>query len=125
MYSAHFAVKKGGTLIFVTPSPEKISSQHPEIMDIGYRCGFGRIEKLVASGRLSKVVAANIWAGNEITRHCDVIIVSNGISKKEAQAIGFGWAKTPQQGLNEALKKQGKDAKINLLCGASKIICRV
>ncbi|MGA2915802.1 MAG: nickel-dependent lactate racemase [Sedimentisphaerales bacterium] len=125
MYSAHFAVKKGGTLIFVTPSPEKISSQHPEIIDIGYKCGFEQIEKLVGAGRLSKVVAANVWAGNEITQHCQVIIVSGGISKKETQTIGFDWAASPQHALAEAMKRHGKDAKINVLCGASKIICQV
>lgn len=124
MYSAHFAVKKSGTLIFVTPSPEKISSQHPEIMEIGYKCSFERIEKLVAAGRLSKVVAANIWAGNEITQHCRVIIVSSGISRKEAQMIGFDWADNPQHALAEAIKKHSNNAKINILCGASKIICR-
>ena len=36
LYSAHFAVKKGGTLIFVSPCPEGVSSQHPEITQIGY-----------------------------------------------------------------------------------------
>ncbi|MGB8226758.1 MAG: nickel-dependent lactate racemase [Sedimentisphaerales bacterium] len=125
MYSAHFAVKKGGTLIFATPSPEKISSQHPEIMDIGYKCGFEQIEKLVGTGKLSKVVAANVWAGNEITQHCQVIIISSGISKKEAQTIGFDWAGSPQQVLAEATNKHGDNAKINILCGASKIICQV
>ena len=125
IYSAHFAVKKGGTLIFITPSPEKISSQHPEIMDIGYKGGFAQIEKLVAEDKLSKVVAANMWAGNEITQHCRVVLVSSGISEKEAQTIGFDWASSPQQALAEAMKRHGKDAKINVLCGASKIICQV
>jgi nickel-dependent lactate racemase len=124
MYSAHFAVKKGGTLIFVTPGTEKISSQHPEIMDIGYKCGFEQIEKLVASERLSKVVAANMWAGNEITQHCQTVLVSGGISKKEAQTIGFNWADSPQQALADAMKRHGNDAKISVLCGASKIICQ-
>ena len=125
LYSAHFAVKKGGTLIFVTPSPEGISSQHPEIIDIGYKTGHEHIEKLVADGRLSKVVAANLWVGNEILQNSDVIFVSKGISEKDAKAMGFDWAANPADALKAALKKHGKDAKISVLCGASKIICQV
>jgi hypothetical protein len=66
-----------------------------------------------------------VWAGNEITQHCQVIIVSGGISRKEAQTIGFDWAGSPQQALAEAMRKYSRDAKINILCGASKIICQV
>ena len=125
LYSAHFAVRKGGTLIFVTPSSEGISSQHPEIVEIGYKTGHEQIKRLVADGRLSKVVAANLWVGNEILQNSDVIFVTQGISAKDTRAMGFGWAANPNDALKSTLKKHGKDAKISVLCGASKIICHV
>ncbi len=125
LYSAHFAVKKGGTLIFVTPCPEGVSSQHPEIIEIGYKTGHRQIENLVAEGKLSKVVAANLWVGNEILQNNTVCFVTRGISKKDIKAMGFQWAANPADALKAALKKHGKDAKISVLCGASKIICQV
>jgi len=125
LYSAHFAVKKGGTLIFVTPCPEGVSSQHPEIIEIGYKTGHKQIEKLVADSRLSKVVAANLWVGNEILQNNAVYFVTRGISEKDTEAMGFQWAANPVEALKAALKRHGKDAKISVLCGASKIICQV
>ena len=124
LYSAHFAVRKGGTLIFITPSPEGVSSQHPEIIEIGYRTGHEQIKRLVADGRLSKVVAANLWVGNEILQNSDVIFVTNGISEKDITMMGFQWAANPDSALKAAIKKHRRDAKISILCGASKIICQ-
>jgi nickel-dependent lactate racemase len=125
LYSAHFAVKKDGTLIFVTPSPEGVSSQHPEITEIGYKTGHEQIKRLVADGRLSKVVAANLWVGNEILQNSDVVFVTKGISEKDTKAMGLQWAASPDDALKAALERHGKDAKISVLCGASKIICQV
>jgi nickel-dependent lactate racemase len=124
LYSVHFAVKKGGTLIFVTPSPEGVSSQHPEIIKIGYKTGHKQIEKLVTKGGLSRVVAANLWVGNEILQNNAVYFVSKGVSEKDAKAMGFQWAANPADALKAALKRHGKDARISVFCGASKIICR-
>jgi nickel-dependent lactate racemase len=124
LYSAHFAVKKGGTLIFVSPCPEGVSSQHPEIIQIGYKTGYEQIKKLVAEGKLSKVVAANVWMGNEILQNSEVVFVTKGISEKELTAMGFQWAENPDIALKAAIKKHRKDAKISILCGASKIICQ-
>lgn len=124
LYSAHFAVNKGGTLIFVTPCPEGVSSQHPEITEIGYRTGYEQIKKLVAEGKLSKVVAANVWMGNEILQNSEVVFVTKGISEKDINAMGFQWAPSPEIALKAAIKKHRKDAKISILCGASKIICQ-
>ncbi len=124
LYSAHFAVGRGGTLIFVTPGPEGVSSQHPEITEIGYKTGHEHIKGLVADGKLSKVVAANLWMGNEILQNNNVIFVSKGISEKDTKTMGFQWAANPADALKIAMKKHGKGAKISVLCGASKIICQ-
>ncbi len=124
LYSAHFAVKKGGTLIFITPCPEGVSSQHPEIIQIGYKTGYEQIKNLVTDGKLSRVVAANLWMGNEILQNCEVIFVTKGISEKDIAAMGFQLAASPDTALKAAIKKHRKDAKISILCGASKIICQ-
>ena len=124
LYSAHFAVKKGGTLIFVTPCPEGVSSQHPEVIEIGYRTGYEKIKQLVAEGKLSKVVAANLWMGNEISQNSEVVFVTGGISEKDVKSMGFAWAQSADIALQAAIKKHRKDAKISILRGVSKIICQ-
>jgi len=120
--AAYGAVKKGGTVILVTPCPEGACSQHPEVTRIGY-IPVDKIEKMVQAGQLDKAVAANLFLGRQLLDYADTILVTKGISQADTQRMGLGWASDPRQALCDARAKYGDKARINVLYKASKMIC--
>ena len=50
-----------------------------------------------------------------------LILVSAGISKKEAESVGFMWAQTAQKALEKALNIVGENPSIAVLKGTSRM----
>ncbi|MBN1554777.1 MAG: nickel-dependent lactate racemase [Phycisphaerae bacterium] len=118
------AVKDGGTVILVTPCPEGTSAQHDELTTIGY-IPVERIKEMVARGELDKCVAANLLLGRRLLDRARVILVTKGISQWDTKAMGFDWVPEAATALEQALGRHGKQASINVLHKASKMICNV
>lgn len=116
IFSADLALKKGGVLILVTPCPEGVSAEHPQITEIGYR-SFAEIDALVQKGIMNDLtLAAHLVHGGRVIREKGSgILVSPGIGPKTAAKIGFGWAATPQDAFEIALRQKGKNATIAIL----------
>lgn len=122
--AAYGAVKDGGTVICVTPCSEGTSSQHKELVTLGY-IPVKQVRQLVREGNLDKAIAANLLLGRRLLDKADGILVTKGISEKDTLAMGFGWAPDPAAALKQALSKHPEPASVNVLHKASKMICTV
>lgn len=115
---AHMAVKQGGTLILITPCPERISPMHEifkEKAALGYHENLGAIEK----GEIDDIIAGGgLLLHAQILERAEVICYSDGLTEGDKEALGFKHADTPQEAVEMALKSQGKNAKVGILkCG--------
>lgn len=113
MYMADLAVRDGGVIILVTPCPEGVADQHPEVERFGYRT-FAETEELVKSGQINDLSTAAhmVHVGEVIARCARCYLVSPGIDAATAQRLGFTWAPTVQDALDEAFTLMGKDADV-------------
>jgi len=116
VYASDLALKSGGVLILVTPCPEGVSAEFPEISRIGYR-PFREVDAMVRSGELQDLTLAAHLAhvGRVIREKATGILVSPGIDAETASGLGFRAAKTPQDALDLACDMKGKGATIAVL----------
>jgi len=120
--AAYGAVKKGGTVILVSPCPEGTSAQHPELTEVGY-VPTDQVVRMVEQGVLDKAVAANLFLGRRLLDKAQSVLVTKGISEADTKAMGFLWSPDPAAALELALKRHGKKARINVLYKAAKMVC--
>ena len=123
VFSADIALKTGGVLILVTPCPEGVSEEHPEIVDIGYQ-SVATIEAMVQRGEIEDLtLAAHIaHIGRVICDKGTGILVSTGIDRHTAGKLGFQWAETAQAALKLAFELQGADARIAVLKNGGEVM---
>lgn len=119
--AARGAVKRGGTVILVTPCPEGVSSQHHEVTSVGY-VETERIRDMVARGKLDRAVAANLLLGRRLLDRADAVLVTKGITREQTLAMNMQWAPSPQAALDRAIAKHGSGARINVLYKAAKMV---
>lgn len=125
IYSGTMAVKRNGSLILVTSSPEGVANNHPILMQLGY-LPYAQIERMVAGHQIQDVMGAAVMAYTaQVMDHAGCILVSTGISADEARQIGFRPAQTVQDALELAFLRQGKNAKIAILREGGAILPRV
>jgi nickel-dependent lactate racemase len=116
-FAASLAVRAGGVIILVTPCPEGISSEHPEILNYRFM-PFTDVQRLVDRGSLrnDRIGAAFLaTVGNIIHRKAKCIIVSNGIDPGISHRMGLLAVTTPQEGLYRAFEMLGTDASVTVL----------
>jgi nickel-dependent lactate racemase len=114
-YAGTMAVKNGGSLILVSPNPEGVASNHPNLMQIGYRPS-AEIVAMVQRGEVDDLVGVAILHDvSQIVDKTDCIMVSPGVKKEEAEKIGFRYAHTSQQAIEMALERQGPNAKVAVI----------
>ncbi len=115
---ASVAVKKGGTIILVTPCPDRISPMHPIFRE---RATLGYYENLKAieSRELEDLVAAGaLLAHAQILEVAEVICYSDGLTEDDKMALGFQHASNIDEALEIAFKRQGGEAEVGVLkCG--------
>jgi len=111
-YAGTMAVKDGGTLILVTPNPEGVASNHPNMMKIGFKKP-AEIIAMVQRGEVDDLVGVAILHDVcQIASKCDCIMVSPGVKREEAERLGFRYANSAQEALEMAFVKQGRDKKV-------------
>jgi hypothetical protein len=109
------AVRDNGSLIVVSPNPEGVADNHPNVLEIGYR-PFAEIGQMVEAGEVEDIVGASVLADlAQIVDRCDCILVSPGISKQKTERLGFRYAATVQMALEMAFERQGRTAKVAAL----------
>jgi lactate racemase len=115
VYAGTMAVRQGGTLIVVAPNPEGVAPNHPNVLEIGYR-PFAEIVRMVEAGEVEDVVGAAILADvAQVVDRTDCIMVSPGVTREEAERLGFRYAETAQDALEMAFKRQGREAEVAVL----------
>jgi nickel-dependent lactate racemase len=115
LYAATMAVKTGGTIIMVSPNPEGVASNHPNVLEIGYRKHAALVE-MVQKGGVKDLVGVAILADvAQIIDQAACILVSPGVKKSEAEKLGMGWAKDGNEALQMAFDRSGEGAKVAVL----------
>ena len=111
--ASEMVVNPGGVVVLVTPSPEGVSSEHPAMLDYGYR-PVSEVEGWVQRGEMTDLmVAAELAIGGRVIRErAQGIMVSTGIAPEETRQLGMEPAGSPQEALEMALRVTGPDASV-------------
>ncbi|MCI0513670.1 nickel-dependent lactate racemase [candidate division KSB1 bacterium] len=116
-------VPDDAVVIVVTPCPEGVSRQHPDVLALGYR-GLAAATELVRAGRLDRVTAHNIVQGGKLIERTQAFLVSPGIAADDIKRLGFLPFSSVQDALNEATQRKGPTARVIIL-GTGGEICPV
>ncbi len=123
IYASELVVNEGGIVILVSPCPEGVCPSHPEILQWGYR-RFEDIKEMVSQKKIKKLTAAAhlVHVGRVIKERARGILVCPGISKEEAEKLGFLYAQKPQEALEIAFSLSGRQAKVAVLQRGGEIL---
>ena len=116
---AMMGVKQDGSVIFVTPCPERISPIHGELFEERAKLSYEENLKAIRNGEVDDVIGgAGVLIHARLMERAEVICYSNGLKEEYKQAIGFKHATTFEEAVEMAFKSQGEKAKIGVLnCG--------
>lgn len=118
LYAADRIVKEKGIIIVVTPCSEGVAMTHQEMVDYA-GLPFTEIKDMYEKGLIKDSVAAALalaWA--QVRQREQVYIVSEGISREEAQKLNFEPFNTGEEAIENALNVMGKQAKLAVLTHA-------
>lgn len=106
LFPASLAVKRGGIIVFLTPCPEGVSKEHPEVEKLGYQ-PIPVMKKMVEDGSTEDLIAAaHIVMVREVLDRAKCVIVSDGLSRSLAYKLGFDYANDLQEAVDEALREK-------------------
>lgn len=115
LYSGTMAVRDGGTIIMVSPNPEGVASNHPNLLQTGYK-KHADIVAMVQSGRVDDLVGIAILADvAQILDKAHVILASPGIKPEDAQTLGMEHAPDANAALEMAFRRHGRGSKVAVL----------
>ena len=114
--AAELAVRPGGVVILVTPSPEGVSGSHPAVLEIGY-CRPDEVCDRVRKGELADMVVAAELAmtGRVVSERARAIVVSPYLSAEDTRRLHMEPAPTPADALDRAFELTGPEAKVIVL----------
>ena len=116
---AMMGVKPGGTVIFITPCPERISPVHGKLFEERAKLSYEENLKAIKRKEIEDVIGgAGLLIHSHLMEHAEVICYSDGLRDEDKEALGFKQADSIEEAVEMALKNQGKKAKIGVLaCG--------
>jgi len=122
LYPAQRMVRPGGTIILCTPAPEGVSQVHAGVLEYA-GWSSGRIREAWQNGALEDGVAAALavaWA--MVREKADVITVSPGMRPADKERLGHTHAPDIGWAVEEALRRQGRDAGVAVLTHAPEML---
>ncbi|MBO3802608.1 MAG: nickel-dependent lactate racemase [Candidatus Brockarchaeota archaeon] len=113
--SASMAVKRGGTVILVTPCREGISPTHPDAERHG-RHDLQEVERLVEDRAIQDLAsAAFAMVQARVRRKAKLVIVSEGLSRRQCASLGAEKAGSVREALEVSEAVSGRQASIGVL----------
>jgi len=115
---ANLGVKKGGTIVLITPCPERISPAHTGLTARATE-SYSTLLDAVDRGQIENPsVAGFLLMHSQLLEHASVICYSQGLTEEDKQALGFTHAPTVEEAVQMALKRHGDRARVGVLeCG--------
>ena len=121
LYPADMVLRDGGTLILLTPCPEGVSRTHPIVLELA-GLPAEEIDRRVSEGLVDDPVgAANSMVWSKIRSRINVVIVSEGIGRGEAEAMGFRWSGSLEEAVEEELRRL-RNPRIALMRNAPELL---
>lgn len=121
-YPAQRMVRPGGTIIVCTPAPEGVSPVHTDLLDYT-AWPSQRIKAAYREGRLKNGVAAALAVAWALVREkASVITFSPGIPAEHKAKLGHTHAPSLQWAVEEALRRQGPEARVAVLTHAPDLL---
>lgn len=116
--------REGGTLILVTPAPEGMCPDHPQLIELGMTPQDQVYERL-KQGKISDgVAAATYLAFIQTRRRVSIIVVTDGFTNEQAARIGLTATPSLEKALSLATARHGKDARIGVVTKGADIMAR-
>ena len=115
---ASVAVKQGGTIVLITPCPDRISPTHPVLRERA-TLSFEENLRAIEDKEIEDLIAgASLLLHTQIRERAEVLCYSDGLTEEDKKALGFKHASTFEEAMETAFESQGKDAKVGILkCG--------
>jgi len=122
---SYICMKQGALVILIADCPGGICHNIPEILRYGFK-DKTKIMDLHNKGVLNPLVSHFLLSIHRmIMERGRLIIVSRGISREDAEHVGFIYSKTPQDALDKAFHLKGPDASVIVLRHAGNICPRI
>lgn len=123
LYSADLAVKRGGTIILVTPALEG-PGEHLEFLTLMAK-GYEEIIALLDQGAVEdKIGAAGALAVAIVKQHAQIKLVTDGLTDEQVEWMGFKRYDPSelQRAVSEALAGLGEGATVNVIHEGAEIL---
>lgn len=115
---AHVGVRKGGTIVLVTPCPERISPMHSTLQVYATK-GYSEILQAISKKMIQDLPAAGaLLMHSQILEHAKIICYSTGLTEEDKHSLGFQHASSIDEAMQMALRHHGEKARVGVLeCG--------
>ena len=118
LIAAYFAVKKGGTIVFVAPCPEGLAHNHPrfeEWLPMNFSEIADKVKSISPYDENADLVAADLALCNSrIRERANIFLVSDGLPEKYSKILGYKKFHTVQEAVDAALL-EAEEPKVGIL----------
>jgi nickel-dependent lactate racemase len=115
---AHVGVRKGGTIVLITPCTERISPTHPTFKARATE-SYAKLLEAVERKEFEDLPAAGaLLMHSQMLERAKIICYSTGFTEEDKQALGFEHAPTVDEAIKMAFKRHGEHARVGVIeCG--------
>lgn len=125
---AHFAVKRGGVMIFLLSAELGLcgcAPAHTQTLVEYYNQSEEKILEDIAAGKATDILGmGEAFIRLQTEGYCKTLLVSDGLTETDAQLLGFEKAGSLDEALARARSLVGTDAAIGLIPQGGELLCR-